>query len=306
MKLWNFPSGLCAGFMLFSLSLLAASIASGKANYPPEIKGAGIEVYKSVDGCDLRLWIFKPDGLSEENPVPAIIFFFGGGWNGGSPQQFNGQALHLRQRGMVAILADYRVRSRNGVTARYCVEDAKSAVRWVRANANRLGIDPDRIAAGGGSAGGHLAASTATLPLFDNPREDLSVSSKPNALVLFNPVAVTGPVEGIEELEIFMQKHNPGRLGADPASMSPYHQLGADLPPTLIFHGTADKTVPHVAAEIFTKKAVSLGARCELVSYEGAGHGFFNPGRDGNKPFRDTVARMDAFLVSLGYLDPVK
>lgn len=282
--------------------ILAGSPARAERNYPPDIEGADVEVYKSVDGVDLRLWIYQPDGHATDKPVPAVIFFFGGGWYSGSPEQFISQARHLRARGMVAILADYRVKSRNGVPARACVEDAKSAVRWVRANTDRLGIDPDRIVASGGSAGGHLAASAATLPMFDNPDEDASVSSKPNALVLFNPVLVTGPVPDAEELESYSEKFsNSARLGTEGVNLSPYHNMGPDLPPTIIFHGTADTTVPHVTVERFTKKAQGMGRRCELFSYDGAGHGFFNYRPGGNKHFEDTVAKMDAFLTSLGY-----
>lgn len=290
----------------FILVLLMGSTVSAKRNYPPEIQGARVEVYKSVDGVDLRLWIFAPDGHISEESVPAIIFFFGGGWNSGSPEQFIAQANYLQDRGMVAVLADYRVKFRNKVQARYCVEDAKSALRWVRQNADRLGIDPDRIVAAGGSAGGHLAASTATLPMFDDPDEDTAISSKPNALVLFNPVVITAPVEDAGALEGFGRRMNPNRLGTEPVNLSPFHNMGADLPPTLIFHGTADETVSFLCVELFAKKAREMGRRCELVAYEGAGHGFFNFGRDGNKPFTDTVTRMDAFLVSLGYLKPAR
>jgi acetyl esterase/lipase len=284
--------------------LLFTPLAHGQGNYPPKIRGAEIEVYKTVGDLDLKVWILNPKGHSRDDKTPAIVLFFGGGWNGGTPMHFNSQAQYFKNRGMVSIIVDYRVKNRNGVQAKFCVEDAKSAIRWVRTNAGRLGIDPDRIAAGGGSAGGHLSASTATLPMFDHPDEDLSVSSRPNALVLFNPVIVVGPVDGVEELEMLRQKHSVQRLGTKPENLSPLAQVGDDLPPTIIFHGTADTIAPHVGAVLFTKKAVSLGNRCELVSYEGAEHGFYNPGRDRGKPFKDTMRRADAFLVSLGYLEP--
>ena len=88
---------------------------------------------------------------------------------------------------MVAMAAEYRVYSRHKARVVDCVADAKSAIRWVRKNADRLGIDPDRIASGGGSAGGHLAAAVGTLEEFDEPDEDSSISSCPNAMLLFNP-----------------------------------------------------------------------------------------------------------------------
>ena len=266
--------------------------------YPPVIEGAQVETYKIAGDMDMRMWIFNPEGHSAESETPAIVLFFGGGWTNGSPMHFARQGQYLAKRGMVAILVDYRVKSRNGVPVKVCVEDAKSAIRWVRANADRLGIDPDRIAAGGGSAGGHLAAATAAVPGFDNPDEDLSISSRPNALVLFNPVAVVGPVEGVPELDMLKNKHNRKRAGTDPANLSPYHQAGPDMPPTIIFHGTNDKTVPFIAAELFARKLKDFGVRCELVAYEGQEHSFFNEGEF----FVDTLRRADAFLVSIGYL----
>src|SRR6185503_1822467 len=113
---------------------------------------------------------------------PAIVFFFGGGWTNGSPGQFEEHCKHLGSRGLVAITADYRVASRQQVKAVSCVADAKSAIRYVRKEAARLGIDPDRIVAGGGSAGGHIAACTGTIDGFDEAGEDKSISSVPNAM----------------------------------------------------------------------------------------------------------------------------
>lgn len=288
--------------LIIILFLLAVPFANAQRNYPPDIKGAEIEVYKSVGDIDLRLWIFNPENHSKDDSTPAIIFFFGGGWNGGSPSQFVSQSNYLAKRGMVAMVADYRVKSRHGVKARACVEDAKSALRWVRSNADRLGIDPDRIAAGGGSAGGHLAASTGLLPKYDNPEEDLNISSQPNALVLFNPVLVLGPIEGMPPVAEERLKGLANRLGEEPTTMSPYHNIRQGLPPAVIFHGTNDKTVPFRSVEAFTAAMKEAGNDCELYAFEGAGHGFFN--RD--KALTDTIAKMDAFFVSQGYLGPVK
>lgn len=203
---------------------------------------------------------------------------------------------------MVAMAADYRVRDRHGVKAKTCVEDAKSAIRWIRKNASRLGIDPDRIAAGGGSAGGHLAVSTATLSSHDDPKDDLSISCRPNALVLFNPAVVLAPVTGFKEATDEGLAKLRERMGAEPETVSPFHNVKPGIGPTIIFHGMSDKLVPYETVEMFYKKMNEHGNRCELVGYEGADHGFFNYGSDNNAPFIDTVAKMDAFLVSIGYL----
>ncbi len=275
-----------------------------KRAYPPVLPGARVKVYKTVDDVDLRLWIFEPEGPKPQEPRAAIVFFFGGGWQRGNPAQFHEHCRYLAGRGMVAMTADYRVYARHGVKPPRCVADAKSAVRWIRAHADRLGVDPDRIAAGGGSAGGHLAAATATLPTYDDPEDDPAVSAQPNALVLFNPALVLASVPGTFEMPEARIVKLADRLGVEPASLSPYRHVVPGTPPAIIFHGTADATVPYESVALFQEAMVAHGNRCELVGYEGCGHGFFNVGRDHNGPFVDTVHRMDGFLASLGYLTP--
>ena len=211
---------------------------------------------------------------------------------------------------MVAIVADYRVKSRHNVKAKTCVSDAKSAVRWIREHAVELGIDPDRIAAGGGSAGGHLAAATATLTNFDEANENSEISSKPNALALFNPALVLAPVDASMDVgtdtTTKRMKHLEARMGAKPESMSPYHNINKHMPPTIIFHGTGDKTVPFNTVELFKKKMEENGNSCVLVAYKDAPHSFFNYKinyEKANGAFIDTIHKLDKFFVSLGYLE---
>ena len=290
----------------FTLSLiLAAGPLTAQSNYPPEMPGARTEAYKSVDGVDLKVWIYEPPGHRASATRPAIIFFFGGGWRDGTPGQFEHQAKYLASRGMVAMSADYRVSSRHKVTANKCVQDAKAAIRWARTNANRLGIDPNRIAAGGGSAGGHLAASTATLPDHDDPAGDRSISSVPNALALFNPAVVLAPLPGAFEPGTERAAMIAKRMGASMEAMSPYHHLREGLPSTIMFHGKADTTVPYATAAAFAKKMGMKSNRCELIGYAGAKHGFFNHGRGDGSAYTDTVKRMDQFFVSLTWLEGV-
>lgn len=287
-----------AAFILF----LSTSQLSGQKNYPPEIECDRVATYKSTEQADLELWIFTPPGHRPERQAPAIVFFFGGGWNGGSPEQFVRHCEYLAARGMVAMVADYRVASRHQVKAHSCVSDAKSALRWIRQHAGELGVDPDRIAAGGGSAGGHLAAATATLGKYDEPDEDLRISSRPDALVLFNPAVVLSPI-GLETPEHTKKLENlRNRLGAEPKDMSPYHNITAGIAPAIIFHGTADKTVPFASVEAFTEQMIKIGNKCTLAAYEDEGHGFFNYGKKDNGAFVSTVALLDDFLVKLGWL----
>ncbi len=263
--------------------------------YPPVMEGATVETYKKASETELKLWIFQPDGKPAAGAGrAAMVFFFGGGWTSGSPAQFERQCRYLAGRGMVAIAADYRVASRQQVKAAACVADAKSCLRWVRRNAARLGIDPERVAAGGGSAGGHLAAATATLPGLDEPGEDATHRAAPDALVLFNPALVMAPYPG---LQVRSAAPNADRLGCEPEAISPIHHVRANLPPTLILHGRADRVVPYVTVEAFAAAMKKAGNRCELVGYDGQPHGFFNGAR-----FEETVAEMERFLGALGYL----
>ena len=261
------------------------------APQPTSIEGARTHVYKSIDGIDLRLHVFTPHDHLASMKSPAIVFFFGGGWTQGTVEQFVPQSQHLAAGGMVAIVADYRVFGRHKTTPFDAITDAKSAIRWVRSHARQLGIDPARIAAGGGSSGGHIALSAAVFDRFDDPREDKSINSKPNALVLFNPAVDTSAAPTFAA-------RTPGREQEG----SPFHHLDRTLPPTVILHGTADATVPYASVERFCARAKELGRRCEVVGYEGAGHGFFNPPNARGKWDRQTVLEMDLFLASIGYL----
>lgn len=259
-----------------------------QSSYPPNFTDARVETYRTIDSTELQLWIF---GESDpEVPKPAIVFFFGGGWNSGSPDQFVGQARHFVKRGMIAILADYRVKSRHGVKVVECVEDAKGAIAWIRDNAQRLGIDAEKIAASGGSAGGHLAACTGTVSGFGS-------DERPNAMILFNPACTLAPIAGWRgrggNAELTFE-----RLGVDAREISPAHHIGIHTPPTLILHGTKDTTVPYASVVAFETVMKKEGRQCKLVGYEGAGHGFFNRGDH----YRSTLAEADEFLVELGWI----
>jgi len=261
---------------------------------PASLDGARTEVFRRVGDVALELHVFEPADLAESGPRPAIVFFFGGGWNGGSVLQFVPHCRDLAARGLVAIVADYRVSSRHGTTPLECVEDGKAAVRWVRANAERLGVDPDRIAAGGGSAGGHIAAATATLCGLEAPDQDLSISSVPNALVLFNPVYDNGPTGYGHE-----------RLGARWEELSPLHHIRAGMPPAIVFLGTEDALIPVATAELFQERMRAVGSRSELRLHEGEKHGFFNSPdfRKGGseRVYRDTLVETREFLRSSGF-----
>ena len=271
------------GWLSFVLVLIQSALAEPKT-HPDRIVA-----YKETPQGELRLHIFNPTKGEDDNR-PAMVLFFGGGWNGGSPEQFYGQSRHLADRGMVAIAAEYRIKKIHCTDPRVCVMDAKSAMRWVRTNAKQLGVDPDRIGAAGGSAGGHLAAATATIEAFNEPDEDISISCKPQALVLFNPVIDNSENGyGYERVKAYWQ------------DFSPMHNLRPGTPPTILFLGTDDKLIPVDTANEYKSRMEANGDACELFLYEGQPHGFFN-----KEKYAETVGEMDRFLENLGWIDPAE
>lgn len=272
--------------ILLALPIASASADAKRADGDDLPKPDRVVEYKTVGDKALHLYVFNPPGHEATDKTPAIVFFFGGGWVGGSPSQFYRQSAYLASRGMVAISAEYRTKSSSGTSPRECVKDGKSAVRWVRGHAGELGIDPGRIAAGGGSAGGHVAAATATLQGFNEAGEDTTISCRPDALVLFNPVFDNGPTGyGHDRVKDYWKE------------FSPIDNIAAGTPPTVVFLGTKDKLIPVDTANRFQKLMQAAGARCDLHLYEGQEHGFFNKAK-----YAETLIEADKFLASLGYL----
>ena len=251
-----------------------------------------IETYKTVENGDpLELHIDFPPGHKASDQRPAIVFFFGGGWKFGKPGQFYPYIQALSQEGLVAISAQYRTKTSHEASPVDCVKDGKSAIRYIREHAAELGVDPNRIIAGGGSAGGHVAACTAIDIAPYELDEDIAISSRPQALVLLNPVLSVGP-DGYAHgyVKQFIQSWE---------DISPLQNVETGFPPTLIQVGTADKILPVGMAEEFEEKMKNAGNFVDIVFYEGASHGFFN------KPeYRaETIEKIKEVLRSLGYID---
>ncbi|MDB2493982.1 alpha/beta hydrolase [Flavobacteriaceae bacterium] len=274
------------------LKIIFSSILflSGVAHASPEIIDSNAVVYKTLDGVNLKLHVYNPTNFDAQTMHNAIIFFHGGGWNNGSHKAFKRQSMYFASRGMVAISAEYRLKNTHGTTPYDAVEDAKSAIRYVRANAHKFKINPNTITAGGGSAGGHLAASCGLLKMWDNSAEDLTVSSKPNALVLLNPVLDLGP-----------DRYAHKRFGKDFKLISPMQNISKNAPPTLILVGTEDRILPVPTVKKYQSIMESFDNRCDVVLYQDQGHAFF--AKPPIKYFVETTDEIDRFLVSLGLLD---
>ncbi len=256
---------------------------------PLQAQKADSIVYKEVGASSLYLHVDYPLLYDSSHSYPAMVFFFGGGWNGGSTNQFAMHAKYFASRGMICFRVDYRVKSRQGTTPFESLKDAKSAMRFIRAHAAELGVDPEKIAAAGGSAGGHLAAAAAVIEGYNEEGEDLSVSCIPNALVLFNPVFDNGP-----------GGYGYNRIGEAYKEFSPLHNIQQGMPPAVVFLGSEDALIPVETANYFKTVMEKVGSRCELFLYEGEGHGFFNFRNYAN--YTSTTGRTDKFLTSLGIL----
>lgn len=198
--------------------------------------------YKTVGAQDLKLDVFTPEDAVASHP--AIILFHGGSWISGDRSQLYMQCRFFAQQGMVAVTADYRLlkketAAKNGSDKDSLIADAKSAVRWVRAHAAELRVDPNRIILGGGSAGGHLATMAIS-----------GVNAR--ALVLFNPA------------------YNPSEVPA----VQPYSLPASQFPPVILFYGSEDKSKP--AGDSLRNQLKKAGVDCEMWVADGQVHGFFN------------------------------
>lgn len=304
MKSWKCPAALLVALPALLWDASSIAQASGPAPQgqvaaaPPADAAAGEDAskeprligYKATARRQLFLHVFAPDPVDFPGPRPAIIFFHGGGWGEGDALRFYDQARHLAGKGMVAISADYRIGQVDGTDPRAALSDAISAMRYVRAHAAGFGIDPARIAAGGGSAGGQLAAALATSSGFEDPADDPGVSYRPAALVLFNPVLDNGP-DGFGH----------GLVSSYWQAFSPLHNVRPGHAPTIIMLGTRDALIPVATGQVYCTKVREAGSACRLELYQGQPHAFFSRARS-KLYYGKTLAAMDAFLIELGYL----
>lgn len=247
-------------------------------------------VYKQAGGQALRLFVYKPKRWAATDRRPALVYIHGGGWVGGNPGAVALTGKPLVAAGMVVFSVEYRLAVRGpGFDPAVCIEDAKSALRYVRGHAREFGIDPDRIAAGGSSAGGHLSAACALLPTFDAATDDRSVSCRPNALVLLQPVLDNGSQGGYAANSPVIKKNVN--------AYSPAHNIVAGAPPAVLFGGREDIAASLPLLEKFTASMKAVGNDCELFAYDGK-HGFVSQ----QPALSDIKEKIIAFCTRLGWL----
>lgn len=239
--------------------------------------------YKEVDGKALKLSVFLPSGYeSAEKRFPAFVVYHGGSWATGEASWHYPDCIYWAKRGMVAVSVDYRLSKRDGVKVPLeCVKDAKSAIRFLRKNAMQLKIDPNRIVAAGGSAGGQLAAATAmiTSPETNDTSYDTALSCIPNAVILYNPYFKCTP------------------------ELSPPNFIGPGLPPVITFLGELDPAISVESLLDFHKSYRRAGNVSEYYVGKEGKHGFCNGRNPRNPFFYWSLELQDAFLVKQGLLN---
>jgi len=258
-----------------------------------KLEPSRVVVYKKVGDRQLHLNIFEPPGFKPTDRRAAFVSIHGGGWTGLDPRRQYPFAAHFADLGMVGISVEYRlVKPNSGTTVFDCVKDGRSAVRYVRAHAAELGVDPQKIVTNGGSAGGHVAAGTALFDGIDEAGDDTAVSCVPNAVVLYFPVIDTSTAG-----------YGNKKIGERWQEISPLHRVRPGAPPMIVFHGTGDTVTPFAGARAFCEAMQKAGNRCELVVDEGGAHGYLYRDRE---HYEDGVGKTAAFLASLGLLPAEK
>ena len=259
------------------------------------------EVYKTVDTFKLKIDIFYTDlSLGRENNT-AIVFFHGGGWAFGTPGEFFTTCERYAKLGIVTFSVDYRLSIDNGVTPSKtispieCVMDARSAMRWVRANAGKFHIDKNKIIAAGQSAGGHLALCTAMIDEYNEKTDDLSISCNPDALLLFSPC-----INAIEGWCDRLLDDRRNKIW----SISPFHNVRKGLPPMIEFHGTDDEQVPKWTVQFFKSDMEKEGNYFEQHMYEGRKHYLGDGNPKYSRYYDDEILKItDDFLRKYKFLE---
>jgi acetyl esterase/lipase len=268
-------------FFLFAWIAAAQQQQSPPFSPPDNVEINRDVVYSTPAGRELHLDLFLPK--SGAGPFPAVVYIHGGGWSGGNKSAFQRQAAYMASKGFVGACIQYRLSGEATYPA--AVHDSKAAVRWLRANAAKYRIDPDRIGAAGGSAGGHLVAflgATGDVKPFEGGGGNPGFSTKVRAVAAFNPVTdmtFAGAIEKAGGAENAVSRFLGVSYAEHPeiyAQASPITHVSRNSAAFLFLHGTADTTVPYSQSAEMMKKLKEAGVHADIFSAEGAKHGFFN------------------------------
>ena len=265
-------------------------------------------IFKTVGGTALSLYYFTPANVKPAERRPAVVWIHGGGWTGGSVDGFMPHARYCAVRGAIGFNIEYRLVRPEGPSVGDCIADCKSAIRFIRTNAAKFGVDSQKIVVAGDSAGGHLAAALATLKGFDDPKDDLTISTRPYAIVLYNPVLnltegnwirfVAGGAALADRKSLLVPSPDVLARGR---SLSPLFHVRSDLPPMLLMHGNDDSIVPAHQAKRFAAAMSEAGNRCDFVLLEKTGHAFAIAFyKSPESVVVDALRASDRFLFSLG------
>lgn len=244
--------------------------------------------YANIEGFSLQLDIHTPD--QQTAPTPLIIWIHGGGWQGGSRSLSpNGFQLRQAQRGYAVASLSYRLSGRAKFPAQ--IYDVKTAIRWLRANAQTYNLDVNKFAVWGSSAGGHLSVlvgtSSAAGALEDFSSGNANQNSKVQAVLdWFGPTdllqmdanalpctIICHSCSGSPEANLLGCPIPNCRLKAKRPNPIRFINSNSIYPPFLIMHGTADCSVPPHQSQLLQNALTSIGATSNLVLLEGAGHG---------------------------------
>ncbi|HTI40187.1 MAG TPA: alpha/beta hydrolase [Vicinamibacterales bacterium] len=280
-----------------TVALPAATLsaqAQGAAAAPPAANVEKDVVYGKGGDTDLHLDIYKPTGAV--NKRMAIVHYHGGGFQAGSKDGLAGRLQALSARGYVNIAAQYRLSANGAARWPAQMEDVKASIRWTRANASRLGVDPARIAVSGYSAGGHLAlfaAATANMPQFEGKGGNEGVKTDVAACLAY--YAVTG-----SSWEGFRRQFPMPEGSSDEAwRLATPGTYIKNFPPTILFHGLADVTVPPESSMDFLKELRAANIPSELHTFAGVPHEFV-----GIPEFAESTAPLVDFFLERHVINP--
>lgn len=257
-------------------------------------------IFKRTAMGGLKLFYFQPPAKKPAEKIPATLWIHGGGWTGGTCESFFPMARYTATRGAASFVVEYRLAKTNGtVTVADCVADCKSAVRYLRGHATELGIDPQRIAVIGESAGGHLAACVGLLDGFNDPKDDMKISARPDALVLYNPLTDFTKSNFLKLFTNGVAAEGKQKLARE---LSPALFVRSNLPPAICIHGLADTVVSPDNSRDFAVAMKRAGNRCDLVLLPETPHAFLIPNYKCSEAMVvNALLFGDKFLTSLGY-----